>query len=116
MMLRAARVKLSRRAVIALAGAAGATALAACAAPTPTATPQPAPKPAEPTVEAPKPSAAARPTDPPKPADKPVTAGGGAKILLRLNGLNPPGVEFANKWIADYNRQNNVAVEIDYTD
>jgi multiple sugar transport system substrate-binding protein len=41
---------------------------------------------------------------------------GGAKILLRLNGIDPPGQEFANQFIADYNAENNVNIEIDYTD
>lgn len=41
---------------------------------------------------------------------------GAAKILLRLNGIDPPGQEFANKFIADYNAANNVSIEIDYTD
>jgi ABC-type glycerol-3-phosphate transport system substrate-binding protein len=39
-----------------------------------------------------------------------------ADILLRLNGIDAPGQEFANQFIADYNAQNNVNVEIDYTD
>lgn len=41
---------------------------------------------------------------------------GGAEILLRLNGIDAPGQEYANQFIADYNAQNNVNVEIDYTD
>ncbi|MEZ4713710.1 MAG: sugar ABC transporter substrate-binding protein [Caldilineaceae bacterium] len=43
-------------------------------------------------------------------------SGSGAKILLRLNGIDPPGQEFADKFIADYNAENNVNIEIDYTD
>lgn len=53
-------------------------------------------------------------------ADAPAVAApasaGTAKILLRLNGIDPPGQEFANKFIADYNAANNVDIEIDYTD
>lgn len=41
---------------------------------------------------------------------------GAAKILLRLNGIDPPGQEFANQFIVDYNATHNVTVEIDYTD
>ena len=37
-------------------------------------------------------------------------------ILIRLNGIDPPGQEFANQFIADYNTENNVNVAIDYTD
>lgn len=40
----------------------------------------------------------------------------GAEILLRLNGIDAPGQEFADKFIADYNAENNVNVEIDYSD
>ena len=40
----------------------------------------------------------------------------GADILLRLNGIDAPGQEFANDFIADYNATNKVNVEIDYTD
>lgn len=44
------------------------------------------------------------------------TESAGADILLRLNGIDAPGQEFANDFIAEYNAQNNVNVEIDYTD
>lgn len=40
----------------------------------------------------------------------------GADILLRLNGIDPPGQEFANDFIATYNKENKVNVTIDYTD
>ena len=52
----------------------------------------------------------------------PAESGGGGgsgeapAILLRLNGIDPPGQEFADKFVADYNTENNVAIEIDYTD
>lgn len=44
------------------------------------------------------------------------SAGGGADILLRLNGIDAPGQEFADDFIAAYNAEHNVNVEIDYTD
>lgn len=47
---------------------------------------------------------------------EPGASGSGAKILLRLNGIDPPGQEFANDFIADYSATNNVEIEIDYTD
>ncbi|MCB0187179.1 MAG: extracellular solute-binding protein, partial [Caldilineaceae bacterium] len=40
----------------------------------------------------------------------------GAKILARLNGIDPPGQEFVNNFIVDYGAENNVEIEIDYTD
>ena len=40
----------------------------------------------------------------------------GANILLRLNGIDAPGQEFADKFIVDYNAENGVNIEIDYTD
>jgi multiple sugar transport system substrate-binding protein len=40
----------------------------------------------------------------------------GAKILVRLNGIDPPGQEFANQFVIDYGAENNVSIEIDYTD
>jgi ABC-type glycerol-3-phosphate transport system substrate-binding protein len=43
-------------------------------------------------------------------------AGSGAKILVRLNGIDPPGQEFANDFVAEYSAENNVDIEIDYTD
>lgn len=43
-------------------------------------------------------------------------SGAAAKILVRLNGIDPPGQEFANKFIVDYGKENNVSIEIDYTD
>ncbi len=50
-------------------------------------------------------------------------AGGGSsagsdplKILIRLNGIDSPGQKFADEFIVNYNAENNVAVEIDYTD
>lgn len=45
-----------------------------------------------------------------------VPVGDAPNILLRLNGIDPPGQEFADQFIADYNVENNVNVEIDYTD
>lgn len=44
------------------------------------------------------------------------TDSSGADILLRLNGIDPPGQEFANDFIATYNQENKVNVTIDYTD
>jgi multiple sugar transport system substrate-binding protein len=82
-------------------GAAAAGALAAACGGAPAATPT---KPPAAPASAP---AAAKPAAP---------AGAGPKILLRLNGIDPPGQEFANKFIADYNAQNKVNIEIDYTD
>ncbi|MEZ4680935.1 MAG: hypothetical protein R2932_42660 [Caldilineaceae bacterium] len=40
----------------------------------------------------------------------------GAKILARLNGIDPPGQEFVNNFIVEYGAENNVEIEIDYTD
>jgi ABC-type glycerol-3-phosphate transport system substrate-binding protein len=100
--------RLRRRDLLAgLALLGGAGLLAACGAPAaaPTATPA-ASKPAEP----------AKPAATTQPAAQPAAAGTGPKILLRLNGIDPPGQEFANKFVADYNAQNKVAIEIDYTD
>lgn len=48
--------------------------------------------------------------------EQPAASSAAAKILIRLNGIDPPGQEFANKFVADYNAANNVAIEIDYTD
>ncbi|MEM7034407.1 MAG: extracellular solute-binding protein [Chloroflexota bacterium] len=39
-----------------------------------------------------------------------------ANILIRLNGIDAPGQKFADQFIADYNAENNTAIEIDYTD
>lgn len=50
------------------------------------------------------------------PAESGAASEGGASILLRLNGIDAPGQEFADKFIADYNAENNVNIEIDYTD
>lgn len=44
------------------------------------------------------------------------TTAAGADILLRLNGIDAPGQEFADDFIADYNAEHNVNIEIDYTD
>lgn len=43
-------------------------------------------------------------------------SGATAKILVRLNGIDPPGQEFANKFVVDYGTANNVSIEIDYSD
>ena len=138
------KTTLTRRGLLgALAGIGGVALLAACGTPTrPTEVPKPAPAPttapaaaapAAKSTDAPKPAdtakpaaaaaaptaapASAKPTDAPKPAaGAPPASGSGAKILLRLNGMSPPIQEFANKWIADYNREKGVTVEIDYTD
>jgi len=40
----------------------------------------------------------------------------GANILVRLNGIDAPGQEFADQFIIDYGAENNVSIEIDYTD
>src|SRR5262245_3973840 len=102
------RRRLLRVGALGLGGAALASLAAACGgAPAP-----PAAKPAEPT----KPPAAAAPTSAPAAAQPAASGGTGPKILLRLNGIDPPGQDFANKFIADYNAQNKVNVEIDYTD
>ena len=42
--------------------------------------------------------------------------GDAPKILIRLNGIDAPGQEFADEFIANYNVENNVNIEIDYTD
>lgn len=124
-------VALTRRGLLgAVAGLGGAALLAACGTPTrPTEVPKPAAPPTTaPAAAAPKPAEPAKPADAPKPADaakpaetKPAAAappatGSGAKILIRLNGISAPIQEFINKWIADYNKEKGVAVEIDYTD
>jgi ABC-type glycerol-3-phosphate transport system substrate-binding protein len=70
-------------------------------------------KPAESKPAESKPAA---PTAAPQAAKPAAGVGTGPKILLRLNGIDPPGQEFANKFIADYNGQNKVNIEIDYTD
>lgn len=110
--------RFSRRRILGACLGFGAAALAACRVPSaPTAVPAKTAEkqPAAPTVGGP--AAAAKPTEAPKPASaSAASGGGGAKIIVRLNGIDPPGQEFANKWIADYNRTNNLAVEIDYTD
>lgn len=49
-------------------------------------------------------------------SDQAATDSAGADILIRLNGIDPPGQEFANDFIANYNAENNVNIEIDYTD
>lgn len=52
----------------------------------------------------------------------PAADGGGAgssepaNILARLNGIDAPGQEFADQFIIDYGAENNVNIEIDYTD
>lgn len=82
--------RMSRRTLLrGLALLGGAAAVAACAAPQPGAQGQPA---------------------------SGATGGSSASILLRLNGIDPPGQEFANQFVADYSAENNVEVEIDYTD
>jgi multiple sugar transport system substrate-binding protein len=86
-------------------GAAAAGALAAACGGAPAATPTKPPA-----------APASAPTSAPAAAKPAAPAGAGPKILLRLNGIDPPGQEFANKFIADYNAQNKVNVEIDYTD
>jgi len=48
--------------------------------------------------------------------EQPVPAPSGAEILLRLNGIDAPGQEFANDFIAAYNAEHQVNVAIDYTD
>lgn len=48
--------------------------------------------------------------------EQPAAASEGANILIRLNGIDAPGQEFANDFIAEYNAENNVNIEIDYTD
>ena len=48
------------------------------------------------------------------PAEAGEAASEGAKILLRLNGIDAPGQEFADDFIISYNADNNVNVEIDY--
>ncbi|TAK24144.1 MAG: sugar ABC transporter substrate-binding protein [Chloroflexota bacterium] len=102
--------RLSRRRLIGVGVMFGAGALlAACQ---PAATPAPA-KPAEPAKAAEKP--AEKPAEP-KPAAQAPAAGAGSKILLRLNGIDPPGQTFANDFIAKYNQDKKVSVEIDYTD
>lgn len=54
------------------------------------------------------------------PSGAPAETGGGASagvdILLRLNGIDAPGQEFADQFIIDYGAENNVNIEIDYTD
>ena len=52
------------------------------------------------------------------PADSGAAApsGGAVDILIRLNGIDAPGQEYANQFVADYNVDNNVNIEIDYTD
>lgn len=50
------------------------------------------------------------------PGQPAATGGGGAEILLRLNGIDPPGQEFANQFVIDYGAEHNVKIEIDYTD
>lgn len=47
---------------------------------------------------------------------QPATSSSGAEILLRLNGIDAPGQEFTNDFIADYNATNKVNVTIDYSD
>jgi multiple sugar transport system substrate-binding protein len=111
---------LTRRRLLGGLAATGAAALlAACGTPTrPTEVPKPA---AAPPTTAPAPAAtsapAAKPTEAPKPAAAaPATGGSGTKLLVRLNGISPPIQEYANKFVADYNKEKGVAVEIDYTD
>lgn len=99
-----------RRLVGGIATTVVAAVLAACGAPT---RPTEAPKAAAPPTTAP--AAVAKPT-PAAAATVPAAAGGGAKLLLRLNGIDPPGQEFANKFVADYKKDKGVSVEIDYTD
>jgi multiple sugar transport system substrate-binding protein len=71
---------------------------------------------AKPPGEPPKPAAdATRPAAAATPAAQ-AAAGGGARILIRLNGIDPPGQTFANKFVADYGKEKGVQVEIDYTD
>jgi len=43
-------------------------------------------------------------------------SGGTANILVRLNGIDAPGQEYADQFIIDYGAENNVNIEIDYTD
>lgn len=56
------------------------------------------------------------------PSGAPADSGGdaanseGANILVRLNGIDAPGQEFADQFIIDYGAENNVNIEIDYTD
>lgn len=53
----------------------------------------------------------------PSTADQPSSNSNAAvDILLRLNGIDAPGQEFANDFIAAYNAEQNVNITIDYTD
>ncbi len=60
--------------------------------------------------------AACTPAGAPADSGEGPAAGEAANILIRLNGIDAPGQEFADQFIIDYGAENNVAIEIDYTD